>query len=639
MLLPEIGRWETEGYKEPVSGRGGGAQACGGEGERLMLQGLILVLVMAPTATSGDLDSPPRWSPDGRWLAYTEKVATDSGNAPPGWVLDPLRAPAVGDAASLGSVFRVIATEFATGRSVLLGESRDPLTAPAWRPDGLSLAFGRLVRQGDGRVLLEVVVQESLHSQRVVASHPCDPGAVGLESLAQVAPAWSPDGRCLAMPGLNRAGFSVLRADQGRVLRAVDDAVGPAWSPDGSRLAYVKTGPTAALCVLDAGFGPERRLATLGRVFQAPGWSRDGRSVIVVTSRPELRRFGPSTAIELVRVDLESGAKETMVPLGVDPNRGGRAPLAVSYALDREGDDLFYAAYAEGQPSSIVWFRPKTEETVNRFHPLDISTRVGALALAPGGRPLAVRFGVPGAAAPVGVWESTTGRLTPVVPDDEARVAWITLLVRTAHVLLGSGLPVVNVGGRAVARPTLLPIPGELPRTMELTLRLRRLGRIGRPLCDRPEAAPPAAPATEALLREARLFFDYLRDDFTAALASLEAIEARDAPAEQRMRLLSLRSQILLALGERESARDIISYIAAIEARRPKRIETTPAGHVLSEVPSTTVGWAAYLGRKAEPPAEGGPSDESREDDPPLLHRLHGLTLPPTPRPVPFDRR
>ena len=602
-----------------------------------MHRGLLWFLAMIPTSMPGAIDTAPRWSPNGRWLAYSVAAPADPSEAASGWLLGGGPGPAQGWSAT-GLVFRVIVSEIASGHSVVLDESREPLSAPAWRPDGLALVFGRVATQPDGRVQLDYVTQDGLRTHHVVASQTLAAAAAAPLDLLRFGPTWSPDGRHLAVPGLRGIGFSVVRADNGRLLKSVDDGLWPAWSPDGSRLAYVGATQPAALLLLDAGFGPSRKLVDVGQVYGAPCWSRDGRWLRLVTGRPEQRRFGNSSVVELVRVDAESGVRELITTLSFDPVRGGRTPLAVSYTLDQDGEDLFFAGFAESQPSSIVWFRPKTGETVNRFHPIDYATRVGGLALSSSGRMLAFRLGSPDATGPVGVWETATGRLTPLVPDDAARASWVNLLIRTAGDLLRASIPPALVAGKPVGRPTMLPIPGEIPKGQEIGVRLRRLGRIGRPLCERPNDLPPADPATAALLREARLVFSYFLDDFPAALAALEEVEAKTVRSDERMRLLSLRSQILLGLGERDRARDIVDYLREADARRPRRIEWTPSGYVLSDASPGPTGRAEYLEMRGLAASRAGSSDDEPTDDEPRF-RLRSVPAPPAPRMIPLDRR
>jgi hypothetical protein len=98
----------------------------------------------------GCLHAPVLWSPDGRWLAYTVAVRAETRIPRPGWLFDtqppePLSRPKRDSTTSTGPprLYRLWATRVDTGVSVLLEESRGPLTSPCWSPDGKAIAFGR----------------------------------------------------------------------------------------------------------------------------------------------------------------------------------------------------------------------------------------------------------------------------------------------------------------------------------------------------------------------------------------------------------------------------------------------------------------------------------------------------------------
>ena len=83
-----------------------------------------------------------------------------------------------------------------------------------------------------------------------------------------------------------------------------------------------------------------------------------------------------------------------------------------------------------------------------------------------------------------------TEKLTPLVPDDNARLEWLATTISTVRTLVLSQVPGPVVDNETAERPTLLPAPGEIPLPQEINLRCGRLARIGRSLCDRPSDAP-----------------------------------------------------------------------------------------------------------------------------------------------------
>ena len=310
--------------------------------------------------------------------------------------------------------------------------------------------------------------------------------------------------------------------------------------------------------------------------------------------------------VNLLRVQVETGQVETVAQLASDPPNRPKPVRGVSFSADKDVEDLFSTVDFEGEPSTVVWFRPRTTETVSRFHPFgEVTMRVGSLALSPNSKTLAVRFGADDASGVVGLWDTESKRLAPPEPDDAARLEWITLLIGSAQKLLAAGFPNPTVAGRAVSRPTLLPVPGELQAGQEIQLRLHRIGAYGRPLCDRSPGSAGVDSRLDDFLAEARLFFDVLREDYSAALASLDAVESRTTSSDWRLRLLAARAQVYLGLGDRERAGDVIAYLRTLDGRVPSRYERTPAGVVLTPLPPETSGWARYLSHRLDDQTKG----------------------------------
>jgi hypothetical protein len=610
-----------------------------------MPRGPVWIVGLASTLTLGCLHAPAIWSPDGRWLAYTMAVEPGPRRLAPWWLFEtgappgldlserPKRRPS---AAS----YRLWATKAETGESVLLEESRGPLSSACWSPDGKALAFGRLVAEPEGRARFEVVVMDGPGRQRVLSSRPYSDLDARAADLPFLSPSWSPDGRFLAVPIFQQAlGLAILRADNGRVLKVIEGGYWPSWSPDKTSLAFVRAGDPESLQCLDTNFGPPRHLADIGQTCQPPVWAPDSRSVLVVAGVSALPPGAPPSPVSrplaappeatttqqprLIRVPVERGKAVTITALVPDHLERDKAFNGASFSTDRDGENLFFTADIEGEPTQIAWFRPRSGETYKRFHPFDPSIRIGALAVNPNGRLLAMRVGRPGYLSPPAVCDPMTNGTMPVpmVPDDAARVAWLTTLIDASRGLLRANLPAAMVAGRAVDRPTMLPIPGEFSPSHEISFRLRRLGQIGRPLCERPADAPPADPNLSALLDEARLFFDYLRRDYAAALKDLDALEARAVTPDHRLRLLSVRAQVFLGLGETERAERTIAYLNKAAPPARKRLEMTPAGPSVEDEPAPGDAWPGYLADRAGELSRGRNDPAAGPDEPPLGHR------------------
>lgn len=215
---------------------------------------------------------------------------------------------------------RISAVELSTGRSRALVDCPDDICAASVSPD-LDLVASS---DGDG-VWLQTVGSGERHG--VARS---DVGATG-------APAWSPDGRSLAFVGGD--GVYVARLESGSVRRVADalDPVGPvSWSPDGETLAYfaglpvrrrgndetvftvelvdLASGRTTSL--LDAG-----QCGCLGVAAPTLAWAPDGRTLAVAVTRAAALPQG----VYLVPVDggePERVASGSYAALAWQPLRG-----------------------------------------------------------------------------------------------------------------------------------------------------------------------------------------------------------------------------------------------------------------------------------------------------------------------------
>ena len=436
--------------------------------------------------TAAPAGLPMSWSPDGRWVAYTVSAQTRTSVPQEGSIYEICRSSPgepdrAGEKAGGARVFRVYAAERSSGTLVLLGAALAAgisAVEPGW-PRARLQPVGTELPSGTGR--FEVVIQDSPQHKQVLLAR--EFGSDGL-NLASSLPfeklAWSPDGRYLAVPNVRAGGLSIVRRN-GRVVKTMEGVSRPSWSPDGTRLAMVLAGRMDSIETVDPSFGPPRRLAQVGETFQEPTWSRDSRSIFTVVAQD--RRSGP-----------RSCAKVTLEDPGGHGTRGARGHLGsetldrlntfrgVSYSLDRDGNELFATVMDETQPSAIAWLRPRTQETVDRFNPLDVSSGSGRCRFRRMARPWQS-----GSAQdwPERAW--VTARwgdgFTPIASDEPSRREWLSLLVGAATDLLARQLPPPMIQGRAVARPTILPVPGDLEPNREISYRLSRIGRIGRNLC------------------------------------------------------------------------------------------------------------------------------------------------------------
>ncbi len=281
--------------------------------------------------------APMSWSPDSRWLAYTVSENPAEAGLPKGWLLGRASAPEASrlpakatrqDPADL-LTYRIWAADQSGGTTVLIEESRWPLSAPAWGPRGKSVAFCRFVPQsgaaaGDsqpGRV--ELVVQKGLDEKTVVWTSP----EFLLDEAAKAAfpnhrCSWSPDGIYLAIPRPGRVpSIDVIRTDTRKRVHILDHGILPSWSPDGSMCAYIRRGiGNNNLQIIERRgqvFSEPRDLLATGAVTAAPFWSADGRSILVASEKTSR----PNREFELLRCPIDSTEPARLLNLLPDPVR------------------------------------------------------------------------------------------------------------------------------------------------------------------------------------------------------------------------------------------------------------------------------------------------------------------------------
>jgi dipeptidyl aminopeptidase/acylaminoacyl peptidase len=259
----------------------------------------------ARQVTSGEAkDGAPRWSPDGRWLAFTSK--RDGDEAAQVYLM-----PAEG-----GEPRRLTSLSFGAG-------------APSWSPDSTRLLFSaktgtpwpkdskrakpyRRIETLKYRMNGEGFTHDRVRHLFVLDVTPDGtagrPRQVTRGRADDTQPAWSPDGRRIAFVSARHADADfdtwndiwVVEAKGGRprrLTRTSGACGGPVWSPDGRRIAYtfaVDAPSNRTLWTVDVRTGraeacdPAFDRQTGGDIFAgdaAAAWLPDGRLVSVAQDR------------------------------------------------------------------------------------------------------------------------------------------------------------------------------------------------------------------------------------------------------------------------------------------------------------------------------------------------------------------
>ncbi len=244
--------------------------------------------------------SSPRWSPDGRSLAFLEARGDDEAKTQV-WLLD----RDGGEARQLTKLPGGV-DEFAWSpdgkRLALIGADVDPdepeadAKAQAKKLLPKPIVIDRFQFKDDKvgylRRLRSHLYVFEVASEKATLLTPGD--------FDEETPAWSPDSRHIAFvskregdPDRNEnTDIYVVAAESGARARRLTDYPGadsdPVWSPDGKQIAFLRGGPVryreydpAQIAVLSAGGGEARILAAgLDRAVSDLAWSADGRSLL-----------------------------------------------------------------------------------------------------------------------------------------------------------------------------------------------------------------------------------------------------------------------------------------------------------------------------------------------------------------------
>jgi TolB protein len=205
--------------------------------------------------------------------------------------------------------------------------SSEPLMSPSWSPDRQQLAYVSFEHGGRSSIYIHTLATQQ--RRRLLQER-------GING----APAWSPDGRELAV---------ALSFERSPDLYVVDVASGqrrqvtnhfaldtePAWSPDGRQIAFTSDrGGQPQVYVVSSAGGEARRVTFEGRQNLCPRFSPDGKSLVLINVEGNSQRVAV--------LDLESRALRLLGegPLDESPSFAPNGAVVVYAAQGKRGAEL-----------------------------------------------------------------------------------------------------------------------------------------------------------------------------------------------------------------------------------------------------------------------------------------------------------
>lgn len=552
--------------------------------------------------SSGCIYSTPEWSPSGEQLAFLAQEGDEEEILPDDWLLGPYTS-LLTPAKPRQTERQLWVGRVSDNRLSLIERTTGWMSVPVWAPDGQSIAFVRFTPDDSGdeslRGRLELVRRHRDGKSETLFQQTGDFPRPLVEALAFRPGAWSSDGRFLASPWIGSRSLFVWNVVDRRTEAEWPTADLPSWSPDSRWLAFYDRGRQPGYRVIQqSNWSDNPKVVDVASAVQPVVWDPGSEAFFLakppfVLTEPtgERNDFGIGRAKQ-VRFIVERvtvpGLERQSAFTVARPSQKVRQFSACYFDFNWTKETALASVLADGVASRVDVVRLYDGGESRPWHPLegkevDSLLPLGAIRCSPNGRHVALRFGVADWSAPLVVCEPAEHRIDVWAPTTAVRMRAIWTIIHSLSRQVRAippGTPMSFGIGReptddgpylAMAYPKahpldLLRIPTEFATRSERHESARAgdhrttiddLARLGVDLIAGVDPEGLSA-RLQRQLAEARLFFEYSRENYVAALDAINAVEriaSKQLSEPQRRWLWVARIQSLAGSHRYDAAR------------------------------------------------------------------------------------